>query len=125
MAVAVTSLKDPEAGDALETLIAARRSVDHSQRNGVLVAARGRHERARCCRCAGAAGDAGGLDARSWAASPRGLSPTDIAMNVVLPELDGRIVTRAISFKSSLEADADLEYASVHHEPDARSDRRM
>ncbi len=59
-----------------------------------------------------------GSTREAWAASPRGLSPTDIAMNVVLPELDGRIVTRAISFKSVLEADAELEYASVHHEPD-------
>ncbi len=41
----------------------------------------------------------------AWAESSRGLSPTDIAMNVVLPELDGRILTRAISFKADSGAD--------------------
>ncbi len=35
-----------------------------------------------------------------WQASTRGLRPTDLAMSVVLPELDGRIYTRAISFKA-------------------------
>lgn len=34
-----------------------------------------------------------------WAASPRGLGPLDTAMNVALPELDGRIITVPISFK--------------------------
>ena len=36
----------------------------------------------------------------AWASSPRGLSPSDLAMNVVLPELDGRLLSRAISFKT-------------------------
>ena len=35
-----------------------------------------------------------------WQESTRGLRPTDLAMSVVLPELDGRIYTRAISFKA-------------------------
>jgi cobaltochelatase CobN len=35
-----------------------------------------------------------------WQKSTRGLRPTDLAMSVVLPELDGRIYTRAISFKA-------------------------
>jgi cobaltochelatase CobN len=35
-----------------------------------------------------------------WQQSTRGLRPTDLAMSVVLPELDGRIYTRAISFKA-------------------------
>jgi len=34
-----------------------------------------------------------------WEASPRGLNPLDTAMNVALPEFDGRIVTVPISFK--------------------------
>ena len=36
----------------------------------------------------------------SWRASAQGLGSRDLAMNVVLPELDGRIHSRAISFKS-------------------------
>jgi cobaltochelatase CobN len=34
-----------------------------------------------------------------WAESTRGLTPLDTAMNVAIPELDGRIVTTAVSFK--------------------------
>ncbi|SHE82838.1 cobaltochelatase CobN subunit [Loktanella atrilutea] len=37
----------------------------------------------------------------AWAASPQGLSARDIAMNVALPEVDGRILTRAVSFKGA------------------------
>ncbi|MCC7252913.1 cobaltochelatase subunit CobN [Hyphomicrobium sp.] len=55
----------------------------------------------------------------AWQAASRGLSPSDLAMNVVLPELDGRLFTRAISFKADLAAEPGLEYARVVHEPDA------
>ena len=34
-----------------------------------------------------------------WAEGERGLTPRDIAMNVALPEVDGRILSRAVSFK--------------------------
>jgi cobaltochelatase CobN len=34
-----------------------------------------------------------------WEADPHGLMPRDIAMNIALPEVDGRIISRAISFK--------------------------
>jgi len=37
-----------------------------------------------------------------WEASPRGLNPLDTAMNVALPEFDGRIITVPISFKEPL-----------------------
>lgn len=53
----------------------------------------------------------------AWEESQRGLSPADLAMNVVLPELDGRLLTRAISFKAETPADPRLEFASVSHEP--------
>ena len=42
----------------------------------------------------------GTVSEESWRASPQGLGARDLAMNVVLPELDGRIHSRAISFKS-------------------------
>ncbi len=41
---------------------------------------------------------AGGTEA-GWEEAPSGLSARDIAMNVALPEVDGRILTRAVSFK--------------------------
>ncbi len=36
----------------------------------------------------------------NWRDSTQGLSTRDLAMNVVLPELDGRIMSRAVSFKA-------------------------
>lgn len=37
----------------------------------------------------------------AWATGPRGLAPADLAMHVVLPELDGRVMAGAISFKEA------------------------
>ncbi len=36
----------------------------------------------------------------NWRESTRGLTPRDLTMNVVLPEVDGRILTRAVAFKA-------------------------
>ncbi|WP_421723804.1 cobaltochelatase subunit CobN [Bauldia sp.] len=41
-----------------------------------------------------------GSSEEAWETSLSGLSPRDLAMNVVLPEVDGRLTTRAISFKA-------------------------
>lgn len=41
-----------------------------------------------------------GVPRQRWEDDPHGLPPRDMAMQVVLPELDGRIATRAISFKA-------------------------
>jgi len=43
-----------------------------------------------------------------WEAGQRGLAPADLAMHVVLPELDGRIMAGAISFKQPAERDEAL-----------------
>src|SRR5271165_6526449 len=53
----------------------------------------------------------------SWRASPRGLGPADLAMYVALPEIDGRILTRAISFKAPNARDAATEFAGFDHRP--------
>ena len=42
---------------------------------------------------------ASGASREDWLADSQGLRPRDIAMQVVLPEMDGRIMTRAMSFK--------------------------
>ena len=42
----------------------------------------------------------------AWESGKAGLGPRDIAMNVALPEVDGRILTRAISFKGEAYFDA-------------------
>jgi cobaltochelatase CobN len=49
--------------------------------------------------------------AEVWADAAAGLSPRDIAMNVALPEVDGRILTRAIAFKAEASFDAATECA--------------
>ncbi|MYZ49484.1 cobaltochelatase subunit CobN, partial [Propylenella binzhouense] len=58
-----------------------------------------------------------GVPEAAWAASSRGLSPTDLTMNVVLPEVDGRLVTRAVSFKESEERDPLTECRPVRYRP--------
>ncbi|WP_431016987.1 cobaltochelatase subunit CobN [Bradyrhizobium pachyrhizi] len=54
-----------------------------------------------------------------WALSLRGLSPGDLAMHVVLPEVDGRLFTGVVSFKSPGERDPELQFAHLAHRPDA------
>jgi cobaltochelatase CobN len=54
----------------------------------------------------------------AWCASRRGLSAADLAMNVVLPEIDGRIITRAISFKQASERSEALEFSCLRHKPE-------
>ena len=53
-----------------------------------------------------------------WTSSLRGLSPADLAMHVVLPEVDGRLFAGIVSFKSPGERDADLQFAHLAHRPD-------
>lgn len=42
-----------------------------------------------------------GMTAEEWQLSQRGLRPLDVAMNVALPEFDGRLITVPISFKGN------------------------
>ncbi len=55
---------------------------------------------------------------RDWSASDRGLSPTDLAMHVVLPEVDGRLFAGVISFKSPGRRDPDLQFSRFAHRAD-------
>jgi cobaltochelatase CobN len=43
---------------------------------------------------------ASGMTLAQWQQSARGMNPLDAAMNVVLPEFDGRIITVPVSFKA-------------------------
>ena len=54
----------------------------------------------------------------AWLTSCQGLSARDLAMNVALPEVDGRVLSRAISFKSAAHHDAAVQANIVAHEPD-------
>ncbi len=62
----------------------------------------------------------GGTEA-AWAEGTRGLSARDIAMNVALPEVDGRLLSRAVSFKSEARFDAATQCPIVAYAP--RADR--
>ena len=53
-----------------------------------------------------------------WATSLRGLSPGDLAMHVVLPEVDGRVFAGVVSFKSAGQRDPDLQFSHLAHWPD-------
>ncbi|SNX73254.1 cobaltochelatase CobN subunit [Cereibacter ovatus] len=55
---------------------------------------------------------------RDWHGAERGLSPADLAMHVVLPEVDGRIFAGVISFKSPGRRDPDLQFSRFAHRPD-------
>lgn len=49
----------------------------------------------------------------AWRESPRGLGPADLAMHVVLPELDGRVLAGAVAFKEALAPDAALAFTAL------------
>jgi cobaltochelatase CobN len=45
-----------------------------------------------------------GTSRAAWDSSPRGLSPRDLAMYVVMPEVDGRLFANVVAFKERSEA---------------------
>ena len=52
-----------------------------------------------------------------WMSGFQGLSPKDMAMNVALPEVDGRIITRAVSFKAVQTQNPLLQTDVIGYEP--------
>ncbi|CAH1663460.1 cobaltochelatase subunit CobN [Chelatococcus asaccharovorans] len=118
VALFVSSLKDPEAIAVVEAAIDRERpavilnttafSAQRNEGGSVL-------DRADCpvlqVILAGA-------PRAAWDESPRGLGAADFAMNVALPEIDGRLTTTAISFKAEAPANPALEFAVVRHAPD-------
>ena len=56
---------------------------------------------------------------RDWAASDRGLSPADLAMHVVLPEVDGRLFAGIVSHNSPGKRHPDLQFSRFAHRADA------
>ncbi len=53
----------------------------------------------------------------AWRDGTRGLSPKDLAMNVALTEIDGRILTRAVAFKAETRWDARTECTIAGYRP--------
>ncbi|MFI5010986.1 MAG: cobaltochelatase subunit CobN [Hyphomicrobiales bacterium] len=61
----------------------------------------------------------GGSSLEQWCAGMRGLTAADLAMNVVLPEMDGRLLAGAISFKGEAGRSEALEFTRLAHCPEA------
>ena len=121
----VASLKDPVSADLVTTMLehAGVRLVLNA--TGFAVSAPGAPERRAtpfdaCGRPVLQVVLAGGRE-EDWANGTQGLSARDIAMNVALPEVDGRIIARAVSFKAEARFDALTECPIVAYAP--RADR--
>jgi len=117
LVLAVSSLKEPEAVDVVRRAIAARKpdivlaTTAFSARDGaefVLDAAD----------CPVLQAIPVGTSREAWAASERGLSSADLAMQIALPEFDGRIVAGPIAFKAEAEPDPALAFARRESAPD-------
>ena len=59
---------------------------------------------------------AGGNES-AWRSTNQGLGARDIAMNVALPEVDGRLLSRAVSFKSEARYDRHTQSSVVAYAP--------
>ncbi|MGB0960587.1 MAG: cobaltochelatase subunit CobN [Halocynthiibacter sp.] len=62
---------------------------------------------------------------KDWADAERGLSPADLAMHVVLPEVDGRLFAGVVSFKTPEPRDPDLQYSRFIHQGDEDQINRL
>src|SRR6266446_3600829 len=100
--VFVHSLKDPEAAALLAELFAAQPPAVILNATGFSVAATGDADPLRAD-CPILQVVFSGGDEETWRSGTRGLGPRDLAMNVALPEMDGRILSRAVSFKAPTE----------------------
>ena len=51
----------------------------------------------------------------AWEASVQGMAPNDLTFNVILPEIDGRVITRPVSFRESSGRDEDTGGIWMYH----------
>jgi cobaltochelatase CobN len=112
----VHSLKDVEAAGLLTDLFAAYPPAVILNATGFSVAASGGSDPLRA-ECPIVQIVFSGGDEEAWRAGTRGLGPRDLAMNVALPEIDGRILSRAVSFKAPLGRDPETEADLVGYRP--------
>lgn len=54
---------------------------------------------------------------QTWAEGDFGLPPTDVAMNIALPEVDGKIISTAISFKEANDKDELTDSEIISYRP--------
>ncbi len=115
----VASLKDPIAAAAVRELLAAHPPDVALTTTGFAVATPGTPADSpfAAADCPVLQVILAGLGEDQWRTSAAGLGPRDIAMNMALPEVDGRIITRAIAFKASARRDDATECDIVTMRP--------
>ena len=121
----VSSLKDPVSADLVSAMLAHARVRLVLNATGFAVSTPGAAERRPTPFDASGRPVlqvvlAGGRE-EDWERGTQGLSARDIAMNVALPEVDGRILARAVSFKAEARFDERTECPVVAYVP--RRDR--
>ncbi len=114
--VFVHSLKDAEAAALLAQAFAAHPPDVILNATGFSVAAAGGRDPLQAG-CPVLQMVFSGGDEEAWRDGTRGLGPRDLAMNVALPEIDGRILSRAVSFKAPLGRDPETEADLVGYRP--------
>ena len=112
----VQSLKDAEAAAVIADAFAAHPPPVVLNATGFSVAASGGEDPLRAG-CPILQVVFSGGDEEDWRAGTHGLGPRDLAMNVALPEIDGRILSRAVSFKAPLGRDPETEADLVGYRP--------
>ncbi|GAB5460323.1 cobaltochelatase subunit CobN [Hoeflea alexandrii] len=119
--VFVSSLKDPVSVGTVEAIFAEAAPDVVINATGFAVSSPGGETKGTVLESTGApvlqAVFAGGSRA-AWAGSQQGLTSRDLAMHVALPEVDGRVLSRAVSFKSAARFDEMVEANIVTHAPD-------
>ena len=118
--VYVGSLKDPVAAGILEQFLVAAPPDVILNATGFAVSAPGAERRLTPfdgpgCPVLQVVFSGGNED--SWRDGTFGLGARDIAMNVALPEVDGRILSRAVSFKGRARRDDKTQTDIVRYEP--------
>ncbi len=118
--VFVASLKDEVAAATLSTILAEAPTQVVLNATGFAVASPGGGTMPtpfETCECPVIQVIFAGCDEASWREGTHGLMARDIAMNVALPEVDGRIISRAVSFKAERRRDPLTEADLVDHQP--------
>jgi len=115
--VFVHSLKDGEAAALLGEVFAAAPPTVILNATGFSVQAGAGEDPLAMADCAVLQVVFAGSDEESWRTGTRGLGPRELAMNVALPEIDGRVLSRAVSFKAPLGRDPESEADLVGYRP--------
>ena len=110
-----TSLKEPDAGVLIERLIALRPPSIILNATGFTLGAEADPLRLPGVPILQVVLASGEL--RRWRDGTAGMAPRDLAMSVALPEIDGRVLARAVSFKSMGERCPLTEVDLVRHRP--------